>query len=85
MLMNPEVTITHQPSASSIIEKAGESALSQFKDISGRESKLSYKGELADEAAGGIVGSIMNGRIKVDNTLDERLKILEEKVSGDIA
>lgn len=43
---------------------------------------MDYKGDLDDNSAGGIIGSIMNGRIKVDNTLDERLSILGEQVSG---
>jgi hypothetical protein len=45
--------------------------------MSGRESKVSFESSLADDSAGGVVGS---GRIKVDNTLGERLQILEEKV-----
>jgi hypothetical protein len=35
---------------------------------------------LNDDEAGGIVGSAMGGKIKIDNTLTERLKILEQKV-----
>lgn len=35
-------------------------------------------------SSGGIIGSMLNGRIKVDNTLDERLGILEEKMLPEI-
>jgi vacuolar-type H+-ATPase subunit E/Vma4 len=80
MLMSPEITIEHQKSAESFISKAGDAALKKYNEISGRESKITYEAEIPDEAAGGVVGSIMKGQIKVDNTLDERLKILEEQV-----
>lgn len=48
--------------------------------MSGRASTIEYKDSLPDDSAGGIIGSTMQGRIKVDNTLNERLKILEEKM-----
>ena len=81
MLMAPEITVDHQKAADDIINKAGDAALKRYKEISGKDSKIDYQTKVSDESAGGIVGSIMHRRIKVDNTLDERLKILEEKVS----
>jgi vacuolar-type H+-ATPase subunit E/Vma4 len=74
--------IEHTPSASEQVKKAGETALEKYKDISGRTSTIEYKDSLSDDTcSGGVIGSMMQGRIKVDNTLDERLKILEEQVS----
>ena len=81
MLMASEVTIDHQKAAKEYINTAGDAALKRYKEISGRECKLDFQTEVSDESSGGIIGSVMNRRIKVDNTLDERLKILEEKVS----
>lgn len=75
--------IEHTPSASEQVKKAGESALAKYKEMSGRASKIEYKDSLSDDTcSGGVIGSTMQGRIKVDNTLDERLKILEEMVSS---
>ncbi len=42
---------------------------------------MEFEASLPDDSAGGVIGSTLAGRIKVDNTLGERLKILEEKVS----
>lgn len=82
ILVSPEVLIEHTPSANELVKKAGETALEKYTDISGRTSKIEYKDSLSDDTcSGGVIGSMMQGRIKVDNTLDERLKILEEKVS----
>lgn len=62
------------------MKKASDAAVKKYKDMSGRTSNIEYKDSLADDSAGGIIGSAMQGRIKVDNTLGERVKILEEKM-----
>lgn len=82
ILVSPEVLIEHTPSASDVVKKAGDSALDKYTEMSGRTSKIEYKDSLSDDTcSGGVVGSMMQGRIKVNNTLDERLHILEEEVS----
>ncbi|RSH94583.1 V-ATPase V1 sector subunit E [Saitozyma podzolica] len=80
LLLAPEVTLSHRPKDSDLVKKAASAAQKRYKDMSGRESKVSFESSLADDSAGGVVGSTMAGRIKVDNTLGERLQILEEKM-----
>jgi V-type H+-transporting ATPase subunit E len=80
MLLASDVTLAHRPKDSDLVKKATESAQGKYKDISGRESKVEYEPSLPDDSAGGVIGSTMAGRIKVDNTLGERLHILEDKV-----
>lgn len=82
MLLAPGVTLAHRPKDTDLVKKATESAQNKFREVSGRESKVEYEASLPDDSAGGVIGSTMGGRIKVDNTLGERLKILEEKVSA---
>ncbi|WVW80020.1 hypothetical protein I302_101993 [Kwoniella bestiolae CBS 10118] len=79
-LLSTNITITHRPKDEDLIKKASQSALKRYKDLSGRETKISFDKGLNDGSSGGIIGSSMNGKIKVDNTLEERLKILEEKM-----
>ncbi len=81
MLLAPGITLSHRPKDTELIKKASESAQGKYKEISGRESKVEFEASLPDDSAGGVIGSTLAGRIKVDNTLGERLKILEEKVS----
>lgn len=81
MLLDTKVKIAHRPKDTDVVKKATESALGRYKELSGRESEVEYDGSLNDDSSGGIVGSSLAGRIKVDNTLEERMKILEEKVS----
>jgi len=80
MLLAPGVTLAHRPKDTDLVKKATEAAQGKYKDISGRESQVEYDSSLPDDSAGGVIGSTMAGRIKVDNTLGERLKILEDKV-----
>jgi len=80
MLLAPGVTLCHRPKDGELVKKAAEKAVGRYKEMSGRDAELQYEDSLNDDSAGGVTGSTMAGRIKVDNTLSERLKLLEEKV-----
>ncbi|TXT10943.1 hypothetical protein VHUM_01694 [Vanrija humicola] len=80
LLLASDVTIAHRPKDKALVQKASKGALKQYKDLSGRESTLTFEDTISDDSAGGVIGSTLAGRIKVDNTLAERLKILEEKM-----
>jgi V-type H+-transporting ATPase subunit E len=81
LLLSAEVTLAHRPKDTDMIKKVAESANKSYKEESGRECKLSFDASLPDDSAGGVIGSTLNGKIKVDNTLEERLRILREKVN----
>lgn len=80
MLLHDEVTLAHRPKDADLVKKASEAANKQYKEISGRSSTFKFEDSISDESAGGVIGSTMAGRIKVDNTLAARLKILEEQM-----
>lgn len=79
-LLSEKVTLTHRPKDANLIKKSSKSAAEKYKEMTGRKVEVELESGLNDDEAGGVVGSAMAGRIKVDNTLNERLKILEEKV-----
>ena len=81
LLLAADVTLAHRPKDGEVIKSAASSAQKRYQEMSGRQTKVSFDGSLSDDSAGGIIGSTMSGRIKVNNTLEERLRILEEKVS----
>lgn len=60
--------------------KASKNAASKYKEMTGRSVEVKLEEGLNDDEAGGVIGSSMGGKIKINNTLDERLKLLEEKV-----
>ncbi|KAK8861469.1 hypothetical protein IAR55_002289 [Kwoniella newhampshirensis] len=80
MLLAPGITLAHRPKDDDLVKKAAEGAQKRYTELSGRESKIEFDGSLPDDSAGGVIGSTMGGRIKVDNTLGERLKILQDKM-----
>jgi V-type H+-transporting ATPase subunit E len=80
MLIAPQVTIAHRPKDAELVKKASTAANKAYKEIAGRESTFEFKDTLADDSAGGVIGSTMADRIKIDNTLSARLRILEEKM-----
>jgi len=63
------------------MQKASKNASTKYKEMSGRSVEIKLEEGLNDKEAGGVIGSAMGGKIKIDNTLTERLRLLEEKVS----
>ncbi|OXB39592.1 V-type H+-transporting ATPase subunit E [Cryptococcus neoformans] len=79
-LLSADITLSHRPKDTELVEKSAQEAQKRYKDIAGRESNISFDPSLSDDSPGGVIGTSMGGRIKVDNTLEERLSILEEKM-----
>jgi V-type H+-transporting ATPase subunit E len=78
--MESSVMIQCRSCDTAIVDQASQSAKSNYKDISGREVEVEIDGCLSKDSAGGVRLIAAGSKITVDNTLDERLKLLEEKV-----
>jgi len=65
-------------------QKAGEAAAETYNQLSGRQVAFIVEGGLSNESSGGI--KLLNGskRISIDNTLDERLRLLEDRMLPEI-
>lgn len=83
-LMEPSVTLFARKQDVSLVEEAAANAAQTYKEISGREVKYNIEGSLGGDGAGGI--KLVNGsrRITIDNTLDERLRLLEDRMLPEI-
>ncbi|PBK95328.1 ATPase V1/A1 complex subunit E [Armillaria gallica] len=83
-LLEPSVTLFARKQDVSLVEKAAANAATTYKEISGREVKYTIEGSLGGDGAGGI--KLLNGsrRITIDNTLDERLRLLEDRMLPEI-
>lgn len=81
-MMEYEVVVQGRKKDSSAVGKAIESAQSEFKEQTGKEIKITQKDDLSDELAGGVIVTGHSSRLTVDNTLDQRLHIMEECVNG---
>jgi len=83
-LLEPEVTVYGRKKDSGVLQTAADGAAKQYHEISGREVKVNTEASLSDEIAGGIKLINGTGRITLDNTLDERLKLLEDRMLPEI-
>jgi V-type H+-transporting ATPase subunit E len=79
-LLEPSVSVSARGKDKAVVERAVQDAAAQYKEISGREVKVSVDGSLSDDSAGGVRLASGSGRITLDNTLDERLRLLEDSV-----
>lgn len=79
--MEKEITISARPVDQKLVETAAKSAAAEFEKAAGFEVKYTVDTELAAGSVGGIIIKGYGNRITVNNTLEERLKLLEERVS----
>jgi len=83
-LMEPSVVVHSRKSDVTAVEEAAFTAAEKYKEISGRDIKVDVKGTLSDDIAGGVKLVSGTGRITLDNTLDERLRLLEDRMLPEI-
>jgi len=83
-LMEPNVTVISRSKDVDVVTIASESAGRQYSEISGRKINFEVDGSLSNNGAGGV--KLLNGsrRITIDNTLDERLGLLEHSMLPEI-
>ncbi|KAG9049933.1 V-ATPase V1 sector subunit E [Tulasnella sp. UAMH 9824] len=77
--MEPSVTVRCRPKDKGLTEKAAEGAKQQYTEISGLKAEVSVEDSLTNDIAGGVKLVAGNDRITMDNTLDERLRLLEDR------
>ncbi|GLB41073.1 putative ATP synthase (E/31 kDa) subunit [Lyophyllum shimeji] len=83
-LLEPSVTIHVRNRDLGVGEQAAANAEKAYKEISGRSIKYEVEGILSDDSAGGVKLISGNRRITLDNTLDERLRLLEDRMLPEI-
>ncbi|KAH9896919.1 ATPase V1/A1 complex subunit E [Cubamyces lactineus] len=83
-LLEPDVTVHARPKDVNQVQRAIDGATKQYTEISGRTVTATVKGSLSDDIAGGVKLVSGNERITLDNTLDERLRLLEDRMLPEI-
>ncbi|KAG6822032.1 hypothetical protein H0H87_004592, partial [Tephrocybe sp. NHM501043] len=78
-ILEPSVTVHSRPQDVETVKQAAASAQKSFVEISGREIQYDVEGTLPEDAAGGVKLVSGSRRITLDNTLDERLRLLEDR------
>lgn len=79
-LLEPTVTIKSKKGDLSLVKEAAVEAAKKYTDLSGRAIKITVDESdyLSDNLAGGVSILDPSGKIEINNTLEERLKLLSE-------
>ncbi|KAG2148221.1 ATPase V1 A1 complex subunit E [Suillus bovinus] len=83
-LMDTSVILHVREQDADIVRKAAEGAVDSYGQISGREVSFELETTLSKDCAGGVKLMNSSRRITIDNTLDERLRLLEDKMLPEI-
>ncbi|KAI6121207.1 ATPase V1 A1 complex subunit E [Pisolithus sp. B1] len=83
-LMEPKVTLIARPADVELVREAAAAATETYGQLSGQRVSFDVSGTLEESSAGGIKLASGNKRITIDNTLDERLRLLEDKMLPEI-
>ncbi|KAG5645936.1 hypothetical protein DXG03_004725 [Asterophora parasitica] len=83
-VLESSVTVHSRAKDEELAKKAAEGAATAYKEISGREVQWAVEGSLSDDSAGGVKLVSGTRRITLDNTLDERLRLLEDRMLPEI-
>ncbi|CUS20795.1 LAQU0S01e14818g1_1 [Lachancea quebecensis] len=79
-LLEPTVVVKVREQDKQLVNSFKDAVLKEYKAKSGREASLSVSSEyLSKDSAGGVIASDESGKIVVDNTLEERLEILNQE------
>ncbi|KAL4063680.1 ATPase, V1/A1 complex, subunit E [Scleroderma yunnanense] len=83
-LLEPKVTIITREQDVKLVQKAGAASAETYTQMSGRVVIFGVQATLNSNSAGGVKLANGNKRITIDNTLDERLRLLEDKMLPEI-
>jgi V-type H+-transporting ATPase subunit E len=82
--MEDKVVVTCRSTDVQIVQNAAKEAEGDYKEKSGREVKVEVKEGLGEESQGGVMLAGHGGRIKINQTLTERLRLLEDRMLPEI-
>jgi len=83
-MMEPTAVVVCRKKDKDVAQRAVDNASKHYASMSGRSVKVNVQAELSDDGAGGIKMSSGDTKIKIDNTLDERLRLLEDRMLPEI-
>ncbi|OSD08072.1 ATPase V1/A1 complex subunit E [Trametes coccinea BRFM310] len=83
-LLEPDVTVHAREKDVDKVQRAVEGAARQYNEISGLTVNATVQGTLSNDIAGGVKLVSGTERITLDNTLDERLRLLEDRMLPEI-
>ncbi|KAF5354312.1 hypothetical protein D9756_007203 [Leucocoprinus leucothites] len=83
-VMEPKVLIHTRTQDAEVAKQAAEAASQTYNDLTGLSVEFEIVPDLGEDGAGGVKLVNASHRITVDNTLDERLRLLEDRMLPEI-
>ncbi|KAE8209973.1 hypothetical protein CF319_g8104 [Tilletia indica] len=83
-LMEDKVEVTVRKQDVALAKRAADSAASAYEEKSGKSTNVEVSAGLGKNSAGGVALSGFGGKIKINNTLEERLRLMEERMLPEI-
>lgn len=83
-LMETKVTVTVKSNDVQMAQDAAKEAEKAFKEKSGRDTSVTVQEGLGKESVGGLILAGYGGKITINNTLEERLRLLEDRMLPEI-
>jgi len=83
-MMEKDIQVSGRPKDQELLKTAADAAAQEFEEKVGFKVKLEINDGLGDKSNGGVLLKGYGTRIVVNNTLDERLRLLEERMLPEI-
>ncbi|KAJ3571712.1 hypothetical protein NP233_g3567 [Leucocoprinus birnbaumii] len=83
-IMEPKVFVHTRTQDADVAKQAAEAASKTYKELTGKSVEFEIVSDLGKDGAGGVTLVNASQRITVDNTLDERLRLLEDRMLPEI-
>ncbi|KAN0061357.1 V-ATPase V1 sector subunit E [Thecaphora frezii] len=83
-LMEKKVVVTVRSTDVQLAQEAAKGAEADYKEASGRGTSVEVKEGLDGDSFGGVILAGSGGKIVINNTLEERLRLLEDKLLPEI-
>ncbi|KAH7101086.1 ATPase, V1/A1 complex, subunit E [Auriculariales sp. MPI-PUGE-AT-0066] len=83
-LMEARATVLVRDQDAETVQQASTGAALKYEEMTGQSVEIEVKCELPEDSAGGIKLVNSTGRITIDNTLDERMRLLEDRMLPEI-
>lgn len=63
-----------------LVQDVSKTAIQRYKELTGRDTEVQVQDGLPKDSAGGLLLTTHGGKIQLNNTLEERLRLLEDRV-----
>ncbi|KAK0524147.1 V-ATPase V1 sector subunit E [Tilletia horrida] len=83
-LMEDKVEVTVREQDVDVAKSAASKATEAYQEKSGKSTSVDVKSGLGKNSSGGVILAGFGGKIKVNNTLEERLRLMEERMLPEI-